>query len=441
MFRQREGGGSDTVRGAAGANLVCATIRWPMFFLKTICARRLLTVLADVLLVGFMCSTCPGQQNQPPVTIPTPIISGLVYMQGEVNGSAPLNVVLDTGSGLSIVSPSVAQAVGLMSTQSTEAKGIGRGSSQTLHLLDDCELQWGNQPGELQLQHQQGAIFPIDYVSAGLGKRTDAFFGSNLFLRYTITTDYEHGRTTFSLPGSAPPPLGSSIPIQILSNVPYVEAIIEGEDGKKTTGLFLVDSGTANAAMILNKQFLDAHPGLIAETHLVAAPVVAAVGGVIHFKLARVPHLILGPFHFAEVVASVPDSSSGALANANIAGFIGTGILRRFTVTWDYMHKLMYLLPNPKLEDPFETDASGLHLVSPGPQYQAVMIDSVLPGSPAALAGLEPGDEILTVDESSGLPLWKVSDALRKAGTSVVLTVQRETTTLKIELPLRSPFQ
>ena len=127
MFRQREGGGSDTVRGAAGANLVCATIRWPMFFLKTICARRLLTVLADVLLVGFMCSTCPGQQNQPPVTIPTPIISGLVYMQGEVNGSAPLNVVLDTGSGLSIVSPSVAQAVGLMSTQSTEAKGYRKG--------------------------------------------------------------------------------------------------------------------------------------------------------------------------------------------------------------------------------------------------------------------------------------------------------------------------
>ena len=375
------------------------------------------------------------------MTIPTPVISGLVYMQGEVNSSAPLSVVLDTGSWVTIISPSVAQAVGLTSTKTTEAGGLGKGSSQTLHLLDDCELKLGNQQGEILLQHQQGAILPIDHLSAQVGKRVDVIFGSNLFLHYTVTVDYEHERTTFSLPGSGPPPLGNSIPIQILSNVPFVEATIEGEDGKKITGLFFLDSGTANAAMILNKKFLDTHPGLIAEAHVMDLPAVTAVGGAIHFKRARVTHLGLGPFRFSDVAAAVVNASSGSLSNANIAGIIGTGILKRFTVTWDYMHKLMYLLPNPKLEDPFETDASGLHLVSPGPQYQAVMIDSVLPGSPAALAGLEPGDEILTVDESSGLPLWKVSDALRKAGTSVVLTVQRETTTLKIELPLRSPFQ
>jgi membrane-associated protease RseP (regulator of RpoE activity) len=136
------------------------------------------------------------------------------------------------------------------------------------------------------------------------------------------------------------------------------------------------------------------------------------------------------------VVAAVPEASSGALSNATVAGFIGAGILKRFTVTWDYTGKRMVLLPNRTLSEPFETDASGLHLVSPGPQYQIVTIDSVLPGSPAAQAGLEPGDEILAVDEVSGLPLRKVSEALRKAGTSVVLTVQRKATILKITQPL-----
>jgi S1-C subfamily serine protease len=69
------------------------------------------------------------------------------------------------------------------------------------------------------------------------------------------------------------------------------------------------------------------------------------------------------------------------------------------------------------------------------------MIDSVLPDSPAALAGLEPGDEILSVDRASGAPLWKMSDALRKAGTTVVVEVKRKTRTLKVTLPLKSPFQ
>jgi hypothetical protein len=94
---------------------------------------------------------------------------------------------------------------------------------------------------------------------------------------------------------------------------------------------------------------------------------------------------------FSEVVAGVPNASSGVLSNANIAGFIGAGILKRFTVTWDYTHSLMFLLSNRALQAPFETDASGIHLVSPGPKYQAVVIDSVLPNSPAGLGRIGSG--------------------------------------------------
>jgi hypothetical protein len=407
-----------------------------------ICAPHFHRGIATVIVYGLLCSTCAGQQSPSPVTVPTPIISGQVFMQGEVNNSEPLNVVLDTGSFVTIVSPSVVQAAGIVSNHTLEAAGIGKGSSRTVHMLDDCELRWGNSPRELRLLHQQGASIAIDSLSAALGKRTDAFFGSNLFLQYTITTDYEHERTTFAPPGFGPAPSGSPIGIKIMGTTPHVEATIVGEDGKAITGFFLLDSGTADAgaAMILSKTFLDAHPGLIAEAHLVDAPAVTAVGGIIHSKLGRVPHLILGPFQFSEVVADVPDASSGVLANANIAGFIGAGILRRFTVTWDYTHSLMYLLPNRALQAPFETDASGIHLVSPGPKYQAVMVDSVLPDSPAALAGLEPGDEIVSVDKARGAPLWKVSDALRKAGTTVVLEVRRNATALRIRLLLKSPF-
>ena len=407
-----------------------------------ICPKRTVRHTANLILFGFLCSNCAGQLSPSAVTVNTPIVFGLVFMQGEVNDSAPLNVVLDTGSGVTIVSPSVVQAAGIGSNHTLEAAGIGKGSSSTLHMLDDCGLGWGNYPGELRLPHQVGASIAIDYASTGLGKRVDAFFGSNLFLHYTITTDYERERTTFIPSGSGSAPSGSSIPIKIMGNVPYVEATIEGEDGKKATGLFLLDSGTADAkgAVILSKTFLDAHPGLIAETHLVDAPAVTAVGGDIHFKLTKVPHLILGPFHFSEVVAAVPEASSGVLSRAEIAGFIGAGILRRFTVTWDYAHSLMFLLPNSGLQAPFETDASGTHLLSPGPNFQAVEIDSVLPNSPAALAGLRAGDEILSVDRVGDVPLWKVSDALRKAGTTVVLEVRRNTTTLRIPLVLRSPF-
>src|ERR1700679_1829677 len=118
------------------------------------CGRRRHAMFTCVLLLGCLSSNCLGQQGALPITIPVQIISGLVYMQGEVNSSTPLNVILDSGSSVSIVSPPLAETLGLTSTPSTEATGIGEGSDQTIHFVDDCELKWGGPERQLSLSHQ-----------------------------------------------------------------------------------------------------------------------------------------------------------------------------------------------------------------------------------------------------------------------------------------------
>ena len=163
----------------------------------------------------------------------------------------------------------------------------------------------GSQANQISLSHQQSAILPIHYIAEQVGTPVDAIFGSNIFLHYTITVDYERQQLTFASPVSGAALSGTAIPVQLVSNTPFVEASIEGEDGKKVTGLFLVDSGTTGA-MILNKKFLEAHPGLISTNHFVETPTVTAVGGRIVSKRVRVPHLGVGPFLFSSVVASRP---------------------------------------------------------------------------------------------------------------------------------------
>jgi PDZ domain len=399
------------------------------------------SIFSATLLFGLSCSNSSSQENHPPLTIPVKIISGLVLMPGEVNRSIPLSVVLDTGSSISIVNPSAAGKSGLASTHSTEAAGIAKGSSQTLQMSNDCELRWGIGEDQLRLVRQQCATMNIDYIAAQVGDRVDGIFGSNLFLHYVIAIDYEQQRVTFTPSAIGTPPVKSAIPIpiEISNNVPYVQASIQGEDGKMVTARFLIDSGTAGA-MILSNKFVEAHPGLVAPAHFVDTPTVTAVGGAIHSRRAWLPQVILGHFLLHGVVAVVPESSLGVLSDANTAGFIGAEILDRFTVIWDYAGKNMFLSPNRAFGTPFETDCSGLHLVSPGPGYQKVFIDSVLPGSPAAMSGLKTNDEIVAVDGVGSLPLWQVSRALRQADTSALIAVRRETRIVKFTLPLRSPF-
>ena len=52
-------------------------------------------------------------------------------------------------------------------------------------------------------------------------------------------------------------------------------------------------------------------------------PAIKAVGGQIDQKLVRVVGLDYEAFHFSQVVATVPESSAGILANPAIAGIIG----------------------------------------------------------------------------------------------------------------------
>ncbi len=138
------------------------------------------SILVSLCLLVCHSLLCGAQQGASPMKISTQVALGLVYMQGDVNGSGPLNVILDTGSSVSIVSPQVAEAAGLTAVGSMRAAGIGKGSSQTVRLLDNCEFTWGAPKEQLRLTNQRAAILPIDFVSAEVGKRADAIFGSNL---------------------------------------------------------------------------------------------------------------------------------------------------------------------------------------------------------------------------------------------------------------------
>lgn len=366
-----------------------------------------------------------GPIDKSPITIPITIADNLVYARGRINDSPSLSVVLDTGSSISIVPPAVAQQIGLRTSGSTQAAGIGHGSNQSLQFVENASLQLGGDHSVLKFDGQRIAILPIGYVADQVGLPTQAFFGSNMFKNFCVTVDYEHRLATFAR--SCSPRGGSeSIPIKILSDTPFVRAELGAPDGSHVTGLFLLDSGTTGA-LILSKKFLLAHPQITAGRTLISTPPVTAVGGKIEQKLVRIASLDVGKFHFDQIIAAVTESSAGVLANSETAGFIGAEVLRRFTITWDYAQERMILLPNSALHDGFEADCSGLRLTVSPPDYTTIRVEAVLPGSPEAKAGLHVGDVVTALDRKRDMRLWRVAEELKKPSTSPVLSIRRAT--------------
>lgn len=95
---------------------------------------------------------------------------------------------------------------------------------------------------------------------------------------------------------------------------------------------------------------------------------------------------------FHNVPISFPHVSSGFFATRGVAGNLGSDVLSRFTVVFDYRDQTVTFIPNRNASLPFRSDRTGLSLN----QHDAGGFDvtRVVPASPAAEAGIAAGDRI-----------------------------------------------
>lgn len=99
----------------------------------------------------------------------------------------------------------------------------------------------------------------------------------------------------------------------------------------------------------------------------------------------------------------------------------------------------MYLNPNKRFTQPFETDMSGLRLTARPPLFKRFEISGIAEDSPASEAGMREGDVITAVDgrPAADLTLSEVQKSFQRNGELRRLTIQRGEREFQVDLPLR----
>jgi hypothetical protein len=344
-------------------------------------------------------------------TVTFRLLNNHIYVDALVNGKGPSTFIVDTG-GHTILSPRLAASLGSGVDGSIPTSGVGDKMS-TSGFTPVAEIAIG----DVKLQHQTAFVMEV-YATAIEGIPVDGMVGFELFRRFAVRIDYQRRTLTFTDPARFDPhEAGDMVPFKFYDHLPDVEGFIDEHPAR-----FDIDTGSRSevdltAPFVTRSAIKEAYPSRV------EALTGFGVGGAVNSEVIRLSSVTLGSVRIDQPVAELSDAAHGSFSDANYDGNIGSALLKRFTVTFDYAHQRMYLqriVPAPADVGTF--DESGLWFNAGAGGYVVAGVDQ---GGPGEKAGVVVGDVIEAIDGTPVQPaeLSAVRERLRTqpSGTSVHL--------------------
>lgn len=319
-------------------------------------------------------------------SVPFTNVGGLAIVPVTIAGKGPYHFILDTGAGITVITPALASAIGATPRGSTVGGGMG---AQQVHVqtldLDRVSIGGAEQSGIAT------AIFPLPKTVTDQGSygSIDGIVGYSFLRNYAVTIDYASGMATFA--STFAPPTGiAAVPFELAQ---HALPIVRAQAGQQN-GRFELDSGN-NSVAVVTDDF--ARESGIAERYPNGpASAYAGVGGTVITHQVRIGAIELGGYTVHQVAADVSPAQGTVIGKDGVDGTFGYDLLSRFTVTIDYLHSNAYFAPRAHY-DAYKPLA-GTGIVPQREPDGSFVVAAVVRDSPAAHAGVLAGDRILAVD-------------------------------------------
>jgi hypothetical protein len=319
--------------------------------------------------------------------VPFRLIDNRIFVPVTVNGRGPFQFLLDTGAPDFTLSVATMNATNARVKGTTQASGVGEHTDTAYNthvkLLELAGAQW---------QNLDGQAISFQALSDVIGfTALDGVAGKPVFDRFVV--DFDFATSTLRLIAPAQySPLASAhiVPFVIYQDfMPLVDGEVGGVKGK-----FIVDTGD-RSSLTLFGPFWRAHKLDKAFGKSIETLTGYGVGGPVRSLVVRVPKFALGSVPVNGVVTRLSLQKAGAFADPNIAGSIGTGVLKRFHTAFDYSRHRIVLADDASVNRPDQYDRGGVWIGRHGTNFE--IFDAVA-GGPAERAGLRKGDVIVAVN-------------------------------------------
>lgn len=384
-----------------------------------------MSVVARVLVAAASLAACARavapDLPAPLATMPFDPEGGAIYVPAIINGDSAW-LMFDTGLSHTGLDRDWARTIGAVPSESAATA-----------VLDRLQL------GEAELRDVPVALYPLHGLSEASGRSQRGLLGHDVLGGFTVDIDYRARRVRLL---DSPPyryrGRGSIVPFTADADLPLLRAQLRVPGREPIPARLLLDTGASGLCLILTTPFVELH-GLGQVSPAIEAPIGTGLAGDLHGTIARLEELRLGNLRVRFPTTGLGGESKGFLARTDIDGVIGNAIFEDSRLIVDYARRRVIVERSRDASTHCDYDHSGLRLIARGPSLKQVIVDYVVPHSPAADAGMKVGDELLQIDgrRVADTDLGALRQLLRVDGARRRLVVLRDPDTVRVSLELR----
>jgi hypothetical protein len=280
-------------------------------------------------------------------------------------------------------------------------------------------------PG-LEIKNLDFYVNNYEVLSSVYGERIDGIIGYSFFSRYIVKINfdsikievYEPGHMRYPSGGHLLKPLFTTLPIQALSI----------KDERSVSSNFYFDTG-AGLSFLMSKAFAEDSAILMKKRKQL--PIQAeGMGGKKRMTITMIKELTLGPYKFRRVPAYILDDEYNATSYPFIGGLLGNEVLRRFNMIINYTKREIHIKPNKHYKDQFEYTYTGMSIYYIDGR---IIIDDVVPDSPADKARFKKDDVIISIENNFTNDINQYKDLLQSAVGKIRVLIMRNEQPLFID--------
>ena len=413
-------------------------------------------------------------QNKKTERIRFKFINNLIVIPLKINGKK-LSFILDSGVSKTILfNITQNDSIGLNSVEKVSLRGLGKGEPVEALLSKNNKFSLKN------IVSYDKTIYIIvrDYfdLSSKMGTTIHGIIGYNLLSNYVVKINYKNRYIDFYNPENYELKRCKkceTFPLNFYRKKPFIDAKVQLDTiGDKLTDVkLLIDSGGSDAIWL----FEHTKPEIVTPINHFNDILGVGLSGSIYGNRSRISTFKLGSFIIEQPTVSFLDSIStkNARMYKERNGSIGSNILKRFIVWFNYANNTVTFKKNGSFKKGFNYNMSGLDVVYNGKQLvkeedvrsysdaynQSVSstnsvkfitsfsykfkpsyrIRNIVANSPADKAGLKVDDIILRLNNkpSHEYQLGEIIQKFQeKDGKRIKITVDRKGEKLKFQFRL-----